>query len=75
MATKKKVKKARKQLGGTLPGPVRVGRSYEFRNKLVVIARKLYPEEASFQILGEVFDIDKTTAEDIFKRDKDKYHV
>lgn len=73
MATKKI--KSKKVGGGTLPGPVRIGRTNEARNRLLVLARKVFADIASYQFLGEAFGIDKTTAEDIFNRDKDKYHV
>lgn len=43
------------------------------RNKDLVNKRLDNPKKWSYGVLGRYFNIDKTTAEDIFKRDIEKY--
>lgn len=49
------------------------GKSYEIRNLGLVILRCQYPGEFSYGKLGDIFNINPKTAEEIFKRDHEKH--
>ncbi len=62
----KKYNMNKKQKGGK-------GKRYEDRNMAIVVLRKFNSAIFTFAALGQIFGINKTVVEDIYKRDEQKY--
>ncbi len=60
-------KQNKKRIGGR-------GHFFESRNRELVL-KKLENPKLSFKDLAKLFEINKRTAYDIYRRDKDKYSV
>ncbi len=51
------------------------GKSFEIRNQWLVWLRRKNKKKYTWDLLGDIFGVDPTTAEDIFNRDRLKYRT
>lgn len=49
------------------------GKVNETRSIAIIILREIFPKYFTYQRLGSLFNIDRKTAHDIYKRDRERY--
>lgn len=49
------------------------GKAFEIRNRMIVALRRKDEKLYTYEVLGDIFGINRTTVEDIYKRDSKKF--